>query len=95
RRIRHRVAERVDELVVRNVENLRWSLVQSVKDSFTRIRTDLDKDLDGEITAIRGAIDVVLEKKKESESSIGDEMLRLQSAKELLMEALRRFEETP
>ncbi len=91
-RIRRRVAERVDELVTRNVENLRWSLVQSVRDSFARISAELDGDLDNEITAIRGAIDLVLEKKRQSEASVGEEMRHLTQAQARLEEAATRFE---
>jgi predicted GTPase len=93
RRIRHRLAERVDELVTRNVENLRWSLIQSIKDSFARISAELDEDLDAEISAIRGAIDLILEKKRVSETSVREETQRLHHAGKTLTEAVARFEE--
>jgi len=93
RRIRHRVAERVDELVTRNVENLRWSLVQSIRDGFARISAELDGDLDGEIRAIRSAIDLVLERRRQSEASVGAHTQRLQQSQGRLEDAISRFEE--
>ncbi|HEY9594004.1 MAG TPA: dynamin family protein, partial [Spirochaetia bacterium] len=49
KRIRNRVMANLDELVTRNVENLRWSLIRGVKDSYERMASELDAAIELEI----------------------------------------------
>lgn len=92
RRIRARVAVKVDELVTRNVENLRWAILQSIKDSLARIAAELDGEMEGEVRAIRIAIDLALEKKNGFKEAVVDEIRRLERVQAALTEELERFE---
>jgi len=56
RRRSKRLRAQVEALVDRNVENLRWTLIQSLKDSFGRFALELDDRLDQTIHATQGAM---------------------------------------
>lgn len=58
RRLKHRLVDEATRLVSRNVENLRWAVVQNVEDSFRSFALDLDQNWERIITAIRGAVEM-------------------------------------
>jgi ribosome biogenesis GTPase A len=95
RRVRTRVASKLEELLRRNVENLRWAVLQSIRDATGKITAELDADLESEICSIRGAIDEVMRRKADCEGGIEEEVRRLEGVQAGLTADLQRFESRP
>lgn len=51
-----RMKARIDELIIRNVENLRWSILRGLDDTFLRAASTLEARLDDAIAMTRAAI---------------------------------------
>jgi hypothetical protein len=83
-RLKRRLAEQVDELVQRNVENLRWATLQNVDAAFRRFETWFDDRLAETMEATRGAIDAALLKRREHADRVRDDLARLRQGAELL-----------
>ena len=83
-RLKRRLAEQVDELVQRNVENLRWATLQNLDAAFRRFEAWFDDRLAETIEATRGAIDTALLKRREHADRVRDDLARLQQGAELL-----------
>jgi GTP-binding protein EngB required for normal cell division len=56
KRVRKRLLGQVGEIVVPNVENLRWAMFQSIDQTFTRFGSALDRRLAETVEAMHGAI---------------------------------------
>lgn len=82
RRIQRRLEARIEELVVSNVENLRWSTLQNLDTSFRRFASDLDERLRLTVEATRGAIRAALRKRQSHAAAIAGEVQRLRAALE-------------
>lgn len=79
-RIRNRLAAEIDELVERNVENLRWATLQNLEEAFRRFSSWFDERLAETIGATRGAIEAALVKRRENAQQAQDELARLRHA---------------
>jgi hypothetical protein len=79
--------EQIDSLVVQNVENLRWSIYQSVDNTFVQFGSVLDERLADTIAATHGAIQTALHKHQGQVESVSEEIARLESV-EKKMEVL-------
>lgn len=93
-RLKRRTEEAAQTLVLRNVENLRWALVQVIDQAFRRSAERLDERLREAIEATRGAIQEVLRKRTDRSREIAPEIERAEaSVQELegLQAALRSF----
>ncbi|MBN1333269.1 MAG: dynamin family protein [Synergistales bacterium] len=64
RRVRDRMSEQISNLVLSNVENLRWACFQSINESFLRFEKTLDEQLSETLKGTQGAIQAVLEERK-------------------------------
>jgi GTP-binding protein EngB required for normal cell division len=78
--IRKRMSEQIGTLVLHNVENLRWSIFQSIEHAFRRFASELDARLDETIEATHGAIRLALAKREEHSHKIDGEVARLSHA---------------
>ncbi|RPI96631.1 MAG: Dynamin family protein, partial [Spirochaetales bacterium] len=68
KRIRKRINQQINDLVMFNVENLRWATLQNLDTTFRRFAAELDSRLGDTINATRGAIVAAMERKgKEKE----------------------------
>lgn len=76
-RVRKRLGETVDTLVVRNVENLRWSALQGLEDSFRRFRRELGERLDRTAWGTREAIAQARARRVTASTSVAQEIWRL------------------
>ncbi|MBN1420709.1 MAG: dynamin family protein [Planctomycetes bacterium] len=83
-RIRRRVMGQVAELVIPNVENLRWAIYQSIDRTFLRFGRTLDERLADTISATHGAIRAAMARRKERAEATADEMARLEAAADVL-----------
>lgn len=79
RRMWKRLSARIEDLVVRNVENLRWSTLQNLDTSFRRFASELDERLRLTMEATRGAIHAALEKRRTHSESVAGEVSRLRA----------------
>jgi len=87
-----RAMEQIDELVMQNVENLRWAVFQNLDQSFIRFRSELDRRFKQTLAATEGAVETALRKRKEHSEIISNELTRLESALMLLTEIKEAFE---
>jgi predicted GTPase len=85
-RLRRRLATGIDELVERNVENLRWATLQNLDSAFRRFAAWFDDRLAETIAATRGAIEAAARKRREHEEEARDELVRLRQAAASLRE---------
>ena len=82
-RIRSRLANEIETLVLHNVENLRVTTRASLDHTLREFITDLDARFDEVLAATRGAIDAAKHKREES-ADIAAEITRLEKAKSRL-----------
>lgn len=73
-RMRKRLLEEIDAVVIRNVENLRWATRQNMEDTFRRFGAELDERLAMSLDATRGAMRKALEQRKEHAEQIDSEI---------------------
>ncbi len=60
-RILKRMTNKINELVIYNVENIRWSIYQSIDQNFRIFTNTLEEKIDSSISATKGAIEKSLE----------------------------------
>jgi len=97
KRARKRIMEQVEELVRNNVENLRWSIVQSVQTSFRRFGNHMDEVFDVTLHATRGAMEAAMETRNEKGKLSAKEIRRIRRVDEQLRKistALSKIMET-
>jgi ribosome biogenesis GTPase A len=85
-RMRKRLLEEIDAVVVRNVENLRWATRQNLEDTFRRFGAELDERLAMSLAATRGAMQKALEQRKQHADQIDSEIEAKQTALSRLVE---------
>jgi len=86
RRIRQRLLERVDKLVMNNVENLRWKLFQGVEDAIRKYSTEVNRRLQDTITSTHGAIAAAREQRQNQSQQTAIQKERLQRIAHPLVE---------
>jgi len=79
-RIQKRLREQSRELILANVENLRWSLFQSIDDTFRRFSTALAERLRETKAATQEAIRAAAERRRNQGETISQELSRLETA---------------
>ena len=80
RRIRKLLLGQAGELVVANVENLRWAIFQSINQTFTRFGSTLDKRLAETVEATHGVIRAVVERRRSRSEITAKETSRFEKA---------------
>jgi len=89
-----RLIGHLEDLIIYNVENLRWATLQNLDHAFRKFISDLDDGLSETISATHGAIEVVIEHRKNHAENIAEEMSQLVSSIDsmtTLEKALRSF----
>jgi ribosome biogenesis GTPase A len=79
-RMRKRLLEEIDAVVIRNVENLRWATRQNLEDTFRRFGAELNERLAMSLAATRGAMHKALEQSKQHSEQIDSEIEEKQAA---------------
>jgi hypothetical protein len=74
RRMRKRLLEEIDAVVIRNVENLRWATRQNMEDTFRRFGAELDERLAISLEATRGAMKKALDQRKQHAEQVDSEI---------------------
>jgi GTP-binding protein EngB required for normal cell division len=77
-RVRNRLGERVEKLVLHNVEDLRWSTLQTLERTFREFALDIDNRLKETITATHGAIRAAQLRREEHAEAVAAEIDRLE-----------------
>jgi len=90
-RVRKRLMKRVEKLVLRNVEDLRWPTLQSLARTFREFGSDLDDQLKEAITATHGAIRAAQSRRQEHADTVAGEIERLEAAAKELREIQLRL----
>jgi GTP-binding protein EngB required for normal cell division len=78
-RIRSRLKQRVEKLVIRNVEDLRWSTLQGLEEAFRQFGSGLDGRLKEAITATHGAMQAARTRRQEHADTVAVEIARLET----------------
>jgi ribosome biogenesis GTPase A len=94
-RMRKRLLEEIDVVVIRNVENLRWATRQNMEDTFGRFGGELDERLAMSLDATRGAMRKALDQRKAHAEQIDSEIeTKQRSLSDLgeIAETLARYE---
>ena len=79
-KIKRRLEEQVEGLVIRNVENLRWATLQNLNATFRQFEAGLKEQLDLTLAATRGAIEAVWEKRRSKAGDMAAEVGRYKAA---------------
>jgi GTP-binding protein EngB required for normal cell division len=69
--------QRLDGLVRRNVENIRWSMLQNLTISFAGFARRAEERLDETVSATKGAMEAALSRRRDHGGSIESELIRL------------------
>jgi len=77
-RLRRRMRKQVDDLVIRNAENLRWSILQGIEQTMRQAIGRLDERLDQAIGAIKTIIAEALARRQRQSIAVDAEISRLQ-----------------
>jgi len=85
-RMRKRLLDEIDAVVVRNVENLRWATRQNLEDTFRRFSAELDERLSMSLDATRGAMQKALEQRKQHAEQTDSQIEAKQTALSRLAE---------
>jgi len=79
-RLRKRLLDQVSALAVKNVENLRWAIFQSIDQTFTRFSSALDQSFADTIAATHGAIRAAIDRRRQQSETVREEVARLEEA---------------
>lgn len=84
KRLRARTIGRIDELVLRNAENLRWALLRGIDETFREATATLQARIDEAESATRGVIEEALIRRRDASYAIDSDLERLNRANEVL-----------
>jgi Dynamin family len=83
-RVRARMLAGIDELVLRNGENLRWALLRATDETFRDAAAKLQARLDEAVKATLGVIEEALRRRRDASFAIDTELQRLDGADQTL-----------
>ncbi len=79
-RLHRRLLDEAMALVLRNVENLRWSTLQNLDSAFRRFSGDLDRQLQQAIDATHGAIHAAFVRRSQEADKVAADLERIERA---------------
>lgn len=91
KRIRKRINHQINDLVLFNVENLRWATLQNLDTTFRNFISELDARLGDTVNATKGAIVAALEKKRTQRDRVEGEIQKFQKAIETIEGLIQRL----
>ncbi|MGH8164889.1 MAG: hypothetical protein ACREP1_11220, partial [Rhodanobacteraceae bacterium] len=80
KRMRRRLLDECESVLLRNVENLRWATRQNVEDAFRRFAADLDEGLALSLKATRGAMQAALDRRRDHSHAVEPELAEKEAA---------------
>lgn len=90
-RAKRRLSAEVDDLIARNVENLRWATLQNIDEAFRRFSGWFDERLREAIEATRGAITAAQESRQRRAGEAEADLQRLRAAQEQVAALITRL----
>jgi hypothetical protein len=90
-----RIIKDMQELVMRNAENLRWAILRGIDETFRKAGARFDGQLDNAIKATQNVIGEALTRRRDTSFPAEPEMIRLNRALEALSEAHLGLERGP
>jgi hypothetical protein len=79
-RLRTRMIQQADQLIVRNAENLRWAIVRGLDETFRRATAQFEQRLDETIATTRDVIRDALARRRDQSFAVQPELDRLANA---------------
>ena len=76
-RLRKHLLEEVETVVLRNIENARWAMVQNIEDTHRRFSADLDQQMEHVIQTTQGAIKGASRRRAEHAREVATDIERL------------------
>jgi Dynamin family len=86
KRLLKRILKNMQELVMRNAENLRWAILRGIDETFRRAGARFDGQLDDAIKATRNVIGEALARRRDTSFAVEPEVIRLDRSIERLSE---------
>jgi hypothetical protein len=83
-RQRARMWRQIDELIIRNAENLRWALLRGIDETFREAAASFQAQLDNAARSTRGVIEETLTRRRDTSGATAAELDRLERAGDLL-----------
>ena len=90
-RILKRMREQINSLCVHNIENLRWSIYQSINDTFRGFVSQLDDKFEETLQSTFGAVKEVVSKRKNKREEIDFDISQLEDLKKSVVSLLERI----
>lgn len=91
RRRRARVLLQIDELILRNAENLRWALLRGVDETFRKASAQFEMHLDHAITTTNGIVRDAFGRRQRDQLAIGNDLSAFRKKEDLLRELQAQF----
>ena len=80
KRLRRRLLDEIDSLLMRNVENLRWATRQNLEDAFRKFAEELDERLAMSLVATQGAMKAAFDRRSQHSASVETEIANKKEA---------------
>ncbi|BBB32686.1 conserved hypothetical protein [Thermotomaculum hydrothermale] len=84
RRIVKRIKEQIHSLVISNIENIRWSIYQSIDKSFRTFERTLEEKFDTTLKSTYGAVKLAMKKRVEQKEKVEKDIENLELIKQRL-----------
>jgi hypothetical protein len=91
RRLRRRIIAETNELIVRNVENLRWAILRGLDETYRAALRQMEERLWAAVAGTRDVIREALARRRDSSFAAKEEIGRLEQAEKELRAVLDRF----
>ena len=80
-RLRARIMRQVNELILRNAENLRWAILRGLDETFRKATARFEQRLDDALGATKGVIEDALARRRDRAFTVDPEVERLSRAR--------------
>lgn len=80
-----KINEQLEYLIVRNVENIRWSLLQNISDTFIHFEDLIEERFDDAIKSTYGIVAAMAQRHKQTGDIISTEIEKLKNQKEIFL----------
>ncbi|RMG60686.1 MAG: Dynamin family protein [Deltaproteobacteria bacterium] len=94
-RVKKRMMKHVEELVLHNVENLRWVTLQNIDKTFRRFTSALDERMKEALEATKGAMEAAVKRRREKAQMAAEEIEKLKQAEEKVNRLIAQLEGEP
>ncbi|TGC07421.1 hypothetical protein [Methanolobus halotolerans] len=92
KRVKERLQNQIETLMLRNLENIRWETLQNIDSTFRKFTLRLDNDFSMIIKATHGVISSTLAQRKMHEENVADQVDQLKKTAFEIQNVIRLFE---